>query len=379
MLPMNAMFETTSIAVIGCGIFGAMTALRLSEKGATTAVFEKQNAPLRGASFNNQNRLHLGFHYPRDDETARQCIRGFQRFRDEFPDCVLDGFTNAYFIATEGSFVTPEQYLAFCQRMGLSHETVDLANFSPPVNQVAVGVTCNEVVYDCEILRRLVLDRLSCASIRPNFGQAVTRISRDGARFLLEAEGRMHGPFDAVVNCTYADVNRLTEQLGHVTPKRQFEYTMVPILEWDRPPVGITVMDGPFMTVLPFGRTGKFLLYHVAHTVVERFIGDQMPETWFDPATAPSSRVDPQTLFERMRETCSAFVPDLARARLAGFLQGPRVVLANRDSTDARPSIIQRHEDRYISVFTGKIDHCMWVADDVANILMSAPSGKSGV
>ncbi|HEY6643533.1 FAD-dependent oxidoreductase [Povalibacter sp.] len=367
--------KTPSIAVVGCGIFGAMTAMRLSERCATTTVFERQDAPLRGASFNNQNRLHLGFHYPRDDETARQCIRGFQRFRDAFPECVLDGFTNAYFIAREGSFVTPEQYLAFCRRMGLRHEQVDPSNFSPPVRQVALGVTCDEVVYDCGILRGLVLDRLTGASIRPHFGQAVTRIIRDGARFLLEAGGRMEGPFDAVVNCTYADVNRLTEQLGHVAPKLQYEYTMVPILEWDRPPVGITVMDGPFMTVLPFGRTGRFLLYHVAHTVVERHVGDQMPETWLDPSNAPPTRVDAQALFERMRETCSTFVPELAQARLTGFLHGPRVVLANRDSTDARPSIIQRHEDRYISVFTGKIDHCMWVADDVSDLLLSTRLG----
>lgn len=367
---MNAMSEAPSIAVVGCGIFGAMTALRLSERGAVVTVFERQDAPLRGASFNNQNRLHLGFHYPRDDETARQCIRGFQRFRDEFSECVLGNFTNAYFIAADGSAVTPDQYVAFCHRMGLEHTPVNPANFSPPVEQVALGVTCDEVVYDCGILRDLVLDRLTRASIRPHFAQTVTRIVRDGARFLVEVGGRIDGPFDAVVNCTYADVNRLTEQLGHVVPKRQYEYTMVPILEWDREPVGITVMDGPFMTVLPFGCTGRFLLYHVAHTVVERYIGDQMPDAWLNPASAPSSRIDAQALFERMRDTCCTFVPELKNARLSGFLQGPRIVLANRENTDARPSIIQRHEDRYISVFTGKIDHCMWVADDVADLLM---------
>ena len=108
----------------------------------------------------------------------------------------------------------------------------------------------------------------------------------------------------------------------------------------------------------------------MAHTVVERVIGDQIPEDWLDPASVPSRQIDEQALFERMRSACSAFAPELQNARPAGFLQGPRVVLANRDNTDARPSIIQRNEDRYISVFTGKIDHCMWVADDVTNLLM---------
>ena len=34
---------------------------------------------LIGASKNNQNRLHLGFHYPRDIKTVYQCIDGFEK------------------------------------------------------------------------------------------------------------------------------------------------------------------------------------------------------------------------------------------------------------------------------------------------------------
>ncbi len=364
------MSKEFSIAVVGCGIFGAMTALCLARQGASVTVFERHDAPLRGASFNNQNRLHLGFHYPRDDETARQCIRGFQRFRDEFAACILDGFTNAYFIASQGSFVTAEQYILFCQRMGLRFEQVDPAAFKPAVQEVDLGVVCDEVVYDCGVLRTLVMQKLGLVGIAPRFNSEVSGIERAGARFILNVDGQSEGPFDAVVNCTYADINRLTQQLGYPVPERQYEYTMVPIIKWDQSAVGITIMDGPFMTVLPFGQTGNFLLYHVGHTVVERVIAHQMPKGWFDLSKAPSSRVDGQALFERMRETCSAFVPALQSAQLVGFLQGPRVVLANRDSTDARPSIVQQYEKGYLSVFTGKIDHCVWVADEIAALLM---------
>jgi len=360
-----------SVAVIGCGIFGAMAAIRLAQRGASVTVFERQSAPLMGASFNNQNRLHLGFHYPRDDETARQCIRGFQRFRDEFGECVLDGFTNAYFIASEGSFTTADNYLAFCQRLGLRHERVDPEAFLPPVKGVELGVVCDEVVYDSSVLRGLVLKRLAAAGVQPRFGSNVTGLARNGERFALESDGYSVGTFDSVVNCTYADINRLTEQIGHPPSLRQYEYTMVPIIDWGRAPVGITVMDGPFMTVLPFGKTGHFLLYHVAHTVVERVVSAQMPAEWLNPATLPSTHVDRTELFERMRGVCTRFIPALSEAKLVGYLEGPRVVLANRDSTDARPSIVQQHEPGYLSVFTGKIDHCVWVADDIADSLLA--------
>ena len=362
-----------SVAVIGCGIFGAMAAVRLAERGAAVTVFERRTEPLKGASYNNQNRLHLGFHYPRDDETARQCIRGFQRFRDEFGPCVLDGFQNAYFVASEGSNTTPAAYLDFCQRLGLRYERIDPVAFDPPVHNVELGVVCDEVVYDSAVLGGLVLQRLSDAGVVPRFGAAVTEIRRDGERYALTAEGRHAGTFDAVVNCTYADLNRLSQQLGHAPALHQYEYTMVPILEWDRPPVGITVMDGLFMTVLPFGKTGRFLMYHVEHTVVARTVAEQMPLSWLDEASLPSLAIDKAALFHRMHQACVAYIPALQSARLVGFLQGPRVVLAKRDATDARPSIINRLEPGYLSVFTGKIDHCVWVADDIADSLLGAP------
>ena len=91
------MSRKKQIAILGCGIFGAMIALRLSENGFGVTVFEKELECLRGASFNNQNRLHLGFHYPRDVQTAKQCVRGFSRFCEEFSECIVSGFPNLSF------------------------------------------------------------------------------------------------------------------------------------------------------------------------------------------------------------------------------------------------------------------------------------------
>jgi hypothetical protein len=54
-------------------------------------------------------------------------------------------------------------------------------------------------------------------------------------------------------------------------------------------------------------------------------------------------------------------------------LQGPRMVLADREDTDARPSFVTLHEPGYMSVFSGKIDHCFWIAEEVKDRLTSAP------
>ena len=46
-------------------------------------------------------------------------------------------------------------------------------------------------------------------------------------------------------------------------------------------------------------------------------------------------------------------------------------MLAGVDDADARPSVIDRPLARYISLTSGKADHCTWVADAVADELDS--------
>lgn len=356
------------VAVVGCGVFGALCAIRLLEAGHQITVIDRAPGPLEGASYNNQNRLHLGYHYPRDEETARQCVRGFDQFRAEFSACIVAPSENAYFVAEAGSKTTPADYLAFADRLGQASRgapprRIDPGTFSPAVRGVAVGVSAPEVLYDCGELRQLLRQRL--CGVRQLFKVGVAAVEREREQFRLRLEcGAADVVVDAVINCTYAETNRLGAPLGHPLPTYQYEYTALPIIEWAAAPapVGITIMDGPFLTVLPFGRSGQFLLYHVEHSVLARAVGTQLPAAWRDPKTAPAP---PAGFFSRLRDAACAFVPALRGARQVGCLQGPRVVLAQAEHTDARPSLVNAPEPRFVNVFSGKIDHCIWAAEDV--------------
>lgn len=357
--------ETKRIAVIGGGAFGTTTALRLAAVGHAVTVFERNHDILLGASKNNQNRLHLGYHYPRDLGTALQCKDGFARFSAMFPECISGGFPNRYFIAASGSRTSPEGYLRFLRAVELPYREVAVEH-DPDVSGCALGVFCDEVVYDCETLRRSIRSRLRAASgLELRTDTHIIWISRDGDLFRLRTSTGATREFDAVVNCSYDEINRLTGQLGYPVTDHQFEYTVIPIIDLDIPRQGITVMDGPFMTLLPYGKTTSFLLYHVAHTVVATEHALVRDARWSDPGTAPFASMDKVAFFERMRDACSEFVPALRGAVLRGFLEGPRMVLAYREHDDARPSIVHDHGGGYLTVFAGKIDHCAGVADDV--------------
>lgn len=357
------------VAVIGCGLFGASVALKTRERGHDVVVFERLPQAIAGASYNNMGRLHLGFHYPRDRQTARQCIDGFRAFRSAFPGAVVDGFPNAYFIAAEHSRTTGDQFLAFCDDMELPYRRVDPSAFAPPVDGVALGITTDEVVYDAEILRREIVGRMDASGIEVRYATDIVAAHDRGCRIdLVDAGGRRDG-FDAAVNATYANTSRIARSLGLPVVERQFEYVAVPIVAVAFARVGITVMDGNFVSLLPFGTSDCHTLYHVEHSVLATSVTVDVDAAWLDKATSPFARCDAKALFERIRSASARFVPALADAELVGFLHGPRAVLAGVDDTDARPSIVDRPLDRYVSLMSGKADHCTWVAEAVADEL----------
>ena len=358
------------IAIVGGGVFGVMTAIRLAELGQSVTVFERLPGLMQGAS-TNANRLHSGFHYPRDEETARQCLRGSHAFRRDFGEALIAGVGNAYFIARDGSLTSPAEYLAHCDRLGLRYRLADPDGWEPVVKGVTLGMATDEAVYDPAVLRRLMLARLECSGARIRVGRDVTDVRRTATGGLeIVVDGERPAGFDALVNCAYAEINRLTARLRHPVETRQYEYVAVPLVELDWPrPASISVLDGPFMSLLPFDGKRRHLLYHVGHSVIARHDGPLLDRRWLDPHTSPFASIDQAAWFRRHLESCRHFVPALGTARLAGIVQGPRMVLAHREDTDARPSVVTSPEPGYVTVFSGKVDHCTWVVDEVVRHL----------
>ena len=357
------------IAVIGGGVFGVMTATGLAEFGETVSLFERLPILMQGTT-SVANRLHCGFHYPRHEETARQCVRGYNSFREAFAAAVLPGVFNAYFIAREDSLTSPSDFLEFCGKMNLAYRQIEPDSFLPPVKNVALGVITDEVMYDPAVLQRLLTERLRRSRVEERTGSEVIDIRRDGRGFEVFTKFGGAAYFDAVVNCCYANCNRLTAQLGHRIETPHYEYVAVPIIELDLPQVvSISILDGPFMCLLPFGTPGQYLLYHVDYGVIARHKAPFLDRRWLDPETSPFASVNKREWFDAQLASCCEFIPALRECRLKGFVQRPRMVLADSEDTDARPSIVTQYEPGYISVFSGKVDHSVWVAEEICSRL----------
>lgn len=362
--------KSLKIAVIGGGIFGGLISAELGRRGISVNLFERNPKIMVGASLNNQNRLHLGYHYPRDDNTAKQCIAGFERFKQAFPGCVSNNFSNNYYISARNSKVSMADYEDFCCRVGLEFNPVP-EGFPVEVINVLGGISTNEVVYDSQLLSVEVQKLLTKNGVKVFCNHNISTVKKlDNSKFSLKVDSTEVGSFDKVINCTYANFNKFNIGLGLSSKTLQYEYTLVPIIKWLDHTVGVTVMDGSFMTVLPFGISENSLLYHVDHAVIDTEFAKQLNEDWLSPLTSPASKINKEKHFKKMLESCIEFVPDLAKAELVGFLEGPRVVFAGKDSTDERPSLIDELDsDGFYSIFSGKIDHSIWVADQVSDLI----------
>ena len=355
------------VGVIGSGIFGSLAALELSKYFNVTLI-EKNSDIMLGASYNNQNRLHLGFHYPRDKATAIQSAEGFYKFKNSFKEAVHENYDNFYFIASNGSKVNEKEYLDFCKSLNLDYQIID-KNLPFDINNVSIGIKCNEAVYDSVLLKKIIMKKIDSSNIQLKLNSHIKEIKKtNNTSYILTDENRFKYEFDVVLNCTYEYINNINK---YFRPgfKYQYEYTVVPIISSNYIKYGITIMDGDFMTILPFGKSNSSLLYHVEHSVVDCITDEIYPIEWNDHHKS-FIKNNYHNIINKFQTSCSFFLPDLNKIKSISYLQGPRIVLPKRDSTDERPSLIDCVDnDNFYSILSGKIDHSINIAEQFCSTL----------
>ena len=91
------------IAIVGGGWLGCHMGLKLKNNHDVT-IFEKSDI-FNGSSFYNQNRLHKGFHYSRNQKTRKLCYDTFDLFLNDYKHLVEDIPNNYYVIPQDKSLI----------------------------------------------------------------------------------------------------------------------------------------------------------------------------------------------------------------------------------------------------------------------------------
>jgi predicted dehydrogenase len=361
------------VAVIGGGIFGATCAIELG-RFCDVTLFERHAELMTEASYLNQWRHHSGFHYPRSPLTVQEVKEARDEFMERYGGAVISDFPSYYCTSAYAREITAERYLAICSANGLNFERVP-----PPANVLAEGTVSlclktDEGVLDFDRLKKVIEGELAaCPRVRLRRSTEVVGgdFDREGSKRLAfrDANGLREETFDFVVNATYANRNLLPGWFGFRVRPLRFDLLEMLVLELDLPRVSVTVLDGPFTSLLSMGRGNRFMLSHIHQSVLKSAVTtDGAPPAW---GTFGSNRAG-------LVRHASRYIPAVARAPVVESRYGVRAVHAHSEDFDGRPTVVTDHGFGCWSVLGGKIITCVRNAREIA-VKIRCATGEPGV
>lgn len=345
-------------AVIGGGFYGCCLALLLRSISDRVVVVEAGDGLLERASRVNQARIHTGFHYPRSFLTALRSMVLHRRFALDFPEAVVDDFTMLYAIARRRSKVSAARFLRMFEDLGAPIAPAgrqEAALFSPDL--VEAVFNAREWAFDYRALRDRLVEQLDRHTVEVRFGTMVDRLEpRPEAVGVVVSEGRSFTA-GTVFNVTYAMLNAVLRASGIAPLSLKHEFVEIALAPPPEDLAGraVTVMDGPFFSMMPYPAAGLYSLTHVRYTPHYSWLDGNVAATPYELA----ERLPRTSRWRHMMMDARRYMPCLGGLEWHSSLYDVKTLLLKNERNDGRPILFHRHPDapNVVSVLGGKIDN----------------------
>lgn len=363
MSTLNPIQPIQDAVIIGGGFYGAAIAVYLAKHRGLKRILlvEREPALLMRASYNNQARVHNGYHYPRSFTTAYRSRVNLPNFVRDWPLAVKQDFTKIYAIARRNSKVTAKQFERFCRNIGANVQPAEpalRALFEPRLIEDVFLV--DEYAFNTTQLASWAERELKDSGVQIRYQTRVTSISK-GVQAPLQVVAEMKGHEELIAcryvfNCTYSGLNQFTGDFPGVHAGLKQEITEMALMQMPESlnGLGITVMDGPFFSIMPFPARGLHTLSHVRYTPHLHW-NDKLGIDPYEKLRnyARDTRVD------RMVRDVSRYIPALLESKHIDSLFEVKTILTKNESDDGRPILFEKHTKLpgCYSVLGGKIDN----------------------
>lgn len=364
------MFEQYDKIIIGAGLYGLYSALFCAERGQSVLVLECDDAPFKRATYINQARLHQGYHYPRSLSTALKSAGYFERFNKDFDFCINREFEKIYATSTAYSWSNRDQFKSFCKAAGIPCEEIHSNKFFKQ-NMCDGTFLTREYTYDATLLKEYFLQKLeSFPKVKILFGAKIQNISLNTATYDIQLEDGKQFRTDFLLNATYASTNQILKMLGHDSFKIKYELCEIILCDVNEAlkQYGITVMDGPFFSIMPFGKTGMHSLTSVTFTphstsydAVPTFKCQSESKGYCTPERLGNCNdccAKPVSAYPYMSNLAHKYLKDEYEFTYRQSLFSMKPILVSSEIDDSRPTMIRVLSDkpRFVSVLSGKIN-----------------------
>lgn len=351
--------------IIGGGFYGSVIALYLAKTRGLRRVMlvERETELMRRASYNNQARIHNGYHYPRSFTTAFRSRVNFPRFMQDWPQAVDQSFLKLYAIARRNSKVTAKQFERFCDEIGAKIKPAEISLkklFEPRLIEDIFLV--EEHAFDSTKLAEWAIKELRSTGIEVHYSTQALAIARAAVgNDLIVALRKKSGDTSYVTcryvfNCTYSGLNQFSGDFPGTQTSLKHEVTEMALMQLpsDLQNIGITVMDGPFFSMMPFPARGLHTLSHVRYTPHFSW----KDELGVDPYSILNDYSD-ATRVDRMVRDVGRYLPSIHKTTYVESLYEVKTILAKNETDDGRPILFERHPtlSGCYSILGGKIDN----------------------
>ncbi|WP_196603717.1 FAD-dependent oxidoreductase [Pectinatus haikarae] len=364
--------------IIGAGLYGLYAANFCAEKGEKVLVLEYDKAPFMRATYINQARVHMGYHYPRSISTATKSAHYFDRFNKDYGFCIYSKFDQIYATSAAFSWTDAEQFKSFCENAGIYCEEVNTDRYFNKGMCDGAFLT-KEYTYDAQLLKQYFRDKLiKYTNVTVEYGIRIKSIIQKTNCFDIHLnDGRMYST-DFLVNATYASSNQIISMMQDEKLKsKQYEafkikYELCEIIlcevSENLKDTGITVMDGPFFSIMPFGKTAYHSLTAVTFTPhvtsydnlpkfeCQEKAGDYCSSVQL--GNCNDCPVKPQSAWYYMSQMARKYLKTEYGFKYKKSLFSVKPILQASEIDDSRPTVVRKLSNMpvFISVLSGKIN-----------------------
>ncbi len=359
--------KKTDFLIVGGGIFGVYAALALSRKGQKVILIEKEAALMKKASIVNQARLHSGYHYPRSVATARMSDDNKVRFTEDHKDFINFSFKKYYAIDRFGSFTDASQFERFSKYINIKCDRIEghpLFNY----DRLEALYETTEYSFDPVLIAQYYREQvMKDVNIEVIFSTTIKRVSPDGNQWQIEiTNGLIYAT--EVINATYSMSNAINDIFGVDHIDLMHEISEIALLTSPQMQnIGLTVMDGPFGSMMPYGKSGLLSLSSVPYTH-HKVSYESKPAFNCQEGIANCSPLasgicndcvaKPISNYTKMkRQMAQYFSPDVQLNYFSSLFTIKSKLMANFID-DGRPTVISilNEKPRFYCIFAGKIN-----------------------
>lgn len=358
--------------IIGAGLYGLYAAKFCGEKGQKVLVIEYDKAPFMRATYINQARVHMGYHYPRSFSTAIKSAHYFDRFNEDYGFCVHSKFKQLYATSAAFSWTSATQFKQFCNNADIMCQDLNVDDYFNSGMCDGAFLT-EEYTYDAMILKEYFLESLQeMPNVEIKFDARIEKINQLESHFDIHLGDSSIVSTDFLINATYASTNQILNKIDRDYQPIKIKYELCEIILCEVDDVfkgiGFTVMDGPFFSIMPFGKTGYHSLTAVTFTphvtsyeTLPHFECQKLANGYCSPEQLGNCNYcqgKPQSAWPYMSQMARKYLNPKYGFRYKESLYSMKPILQASEIDDSRPTVIRKLSDKpvLVSVLSGKIN-----------------------